>query len=188
MWVIFAFLLLARTELSVDGFQPLMGALTRSSAAHRRPLNVQTSDETKTMLEKEPNYLENPYSLEGTKPAGAPVLATQNFLRQGPAILQQLINVIQCEFMTPEGETPNCVKEMKNRPPACFGLKLSNEAVTEAERIREAEGERVDANMVSRGLYDFGCLMLDSLFDERPIQRFWFLEVIARIPYFSYTS
>ena len=29
---------------------------------------------------------------------------------------------------------------------------------------------------------------MDTLFDERPIQRFWFLEVIARIPYFSYVS
>lgn len=29
---------------------------------------------------------------------------------------------------------------------------------------------------------------MDNLFDERPIQRFWFLEIIARIPYFSYVS
>ena len=41
---------------------------------------------------------------------------------------------------------------------------------------------------MSRKLYDVGCLFLDTLFDERPIQRFWFLEVIARIPYFSYVS
>ena len=72
--------------------------------------------------------------------------------------------------------------------PASLGLVLSNEAVTEAERKREASGGRVDAHPVSRKLYDVGCLFLDTLFDERPIQRFWFLEVIARIPYFSYVS
>lgn len=29
---------------------------------------------------------------------------------------------------------------------------------------------------------------MDGLFDGRPVQRFWFLETIARIPYFSYVS
>jgi ubiquinol oxidase len=33
------------------------------------------------------------------------------------------------------------------------------------------------------------CVMLDKLFDEtQPVQRFWFLETVARMPYFSYTS
>ena len=30
--------------------------------------------------------------------------------------------------------------------------------------------------------------MLDVIYDKRPIQRFWFLEVVARMPYFSYIS
>jgi len=73
-------------------------------------------------------------------------------------------------------------------PPALRRLSLSNEAVKEAERRREAAGGSVDAHPVSRTLYDVGCLLLDNLFDQRPIQRFWFLEIIARIPYFSYVS
>jgi hypothetical protein len=28
--------------------------------------------------------------------------------------------------------------------------------------------------------------MLDIIFKDRPIQRFWFLETVARMPYFSY--
>jgi len=32
------------------------------------------------------------------------------------------------------------------------------------------------------------CGVLDSLFEGRPIARFWFLETVARVPYFSYTS
>mmetsp|Transcript_30601 Transcript_30601/g.52858 ORF Transcript_30601/g.52858 Transcript_30601/m.52858 type:complete len:722 (+) Transcript_30601:90-2255(+) len=36
--------------------------------------------------------------------------------------------------------------------------------------------------------YYFLCWVLDFIFDGRPIQRFWFLETIARMPYFSYLS
>ncbi|CAN0351988.1 unnamed protein product, partial [Ectocarpus sp. 13 AM-2016] len=28
----------------------------------------------------------------------------------------------------------------------------------------------------------------DVVFEDRPIQRFWFLETVARMPYFSYLS
>lgn len=96
--------------------------------------------------------------------------------KQGKTILVQL------------GETVGLVPKDPLRPPFCLGLVLSNEAVKEAERRREATGGRVEAHPVSRGLYDLGCLFLDNLFDGRPIQRFWFLEIIARIPYFSYVS
>ena len=36
--------------------------------------------------------------------------------------------------------------------------------------------------------YIFLCKVLDSLFQGSPIQRFWFLETVARIPYFSYIT
>ena len=32
------------------------------------------------------------------------------------------------------------------------------------------------------------CYVLDVIYDKRPIQRFWFLEMVARMPYFSYIS
>ena len=32
------------------------------------------------------------------------------------------------------------------------------------------------------------CYVLDIIYDKRPVQRFWFLEVVARMPYFSYIS
>ena len=32
------------------------------------------------------------------------------------------------------------------------------------------------------------CFALDMFFDGRPIDRFWFLETVARVPYFSYTT
>jgi ubiquinol oxidase len=36
--------------------------------------------------------------------------------------------------------------------------------------------------------YKFLCWLLDRVYEGRPIQRFWFLETVARMPYFSYIS
>ena len=123
-------------------------------------------------------YLEGPYAnyLDGYRPAASWKLASDNLARQGKSIIIQL------------AETTGLRERDALRPPASLGLTLSNDSVKEAERLREERGGRVDAHPVSRALYDVGCLILDNLFDGRPIQRFWFLEIVARIPYFSYVS
>lgn len=72
--------------------------------------------------------------------------------------------------------------------PETLNLFLSNEVVKKAEILRELAGGRVEASPVARLLYDVGCYFLDNFFDGRPIARFWFLETVARIPYFSYVS
>ncbi len=72
--------------------------------------------------------------------------------------------------------------------PEILGLKLTNVAVKNAEIRREMNGNRVEAHPISRSLYDVGCFLLDNFFDNRPIERFWFLETVARIPYFVYVS
>lgn len=63
-------------------------------------------------------------------------------------------------------------------------LTLSNEAVWERENSRPP----VEAPWWILGPYYILCLMLDVIFKDRPIQRFWFLETVARMPYFSYIS
>ncbi|BBN17033.1 ubiquinol oxidase [Marchantia polymorpha subsp. ruderalis] len=63
-------------------------------------------------------------------------------------------------------------------------LKLSNKKVWEREKARE----QVEAPWWILGPYYFLCWMLDVIFEDRPIQRFWFLETVARMPYFSYIS
>ena len=113
---------------------------------------------------------------DGEKPEAGFRLATLNFVRQGTTIFSQLLETLRLKEKDPY-ELPDCL-----------GLTLSNEDVKDAEYKRENSGGKVDAHPVSRTLYDVGCLLLDNLFDERPIQRFWFLEIIARIPYFSYVS
>eukprot|EP00878_Enallax_costatus_P033326 GHUV01036742.1.p1 GENE.GHUV01036742.1~~GHUV01036742.1.p1 ORF type:complete len:233 (+),score=62.78 GHUV01036742.1:393-1091(+) len=67
-------------------------------------------------------------------------------------------------------------------------LKLSNKAVWDREHAREAAGGGVETPWFVRGVYLPLCVFLDVAFDNRPIQRFWFLETVARMPYFSYIT
>jgi ubiquinol oxidase len=103
-------------------------------------------------------------------------LAATSFVRQGKDLIRQVVQSVGLK------------EEDPLRPPNALKVTLSNDAVTAAEDKRISDGGGVDAHPVSLALYDIGCLFLDQLFDERPIQRFWFLETIARIPYFSYVS
>jgi len=129
-------------------------------------------------MDRDDPYIEIQYEsyFDGTKPASSWNLAWANFVKQGTALGQQGLEGLG-------------VKEESPRLPDCLGLKLSNTAVTETEVRRIERGGGVEnIHPVSKLLYDTGCWFLDQLFDDRPIQRFWFLETIARIPYFSYVS
>lgn len=63
-------------------------------------------------------------------------------------------------------------------------LTLSNEAVWAREKRRPP----IEAPVVLLGPYYALCFALDVFFEARPIPRFWFLETVARMPYFSYVS
>ena len=52
---------------------------------------------------------------------------------------------------------------------------------------RAVEGE-VEAPWFIRAPYDALCIALDIIYNNRPIQRFWVLETVARMPYFAYIS
>jgi ubiquinol oxidase len=119
---------------------------------------------------------------DGDRPGASWNLAWSNFVRQGRSILQEVTDPLRRAFLKNKDDD-------RLRLPNVLGLRLSNQAVTEAEERRIAvTGGVPDVHPVSQGLYQLGCAMLDTLFDERPIPRFWFLEVVARIPYFSYVS
>ena len=127
-------------------------------------------------------YIENPYYLDDNKPNSAFILAINNFYRQGSALIEQL-------FAEKLGITGKSYIPKDERPPNCLGLTLDNDAVKKAEKERESRSTaKIESNIAARVLYDIGCLVLDELFVERPIARFWFLETVARIPYFSYVS
>lgn len=118
---------------------------------------------------------EQPYR-DGDRPAGFVGLALTNFRRQGAELVGDALEAVGLRDRDPA------------RLPDCLNVQLSNEAVQEFEARRVRAGGAVDAHPVSRALYEVGCLFLDRFFDGRPIQRFYFLEVIARCPYFSYVS
>lgn len=63
-------------------------------------------------------------------------------------------------------------------------LVLSNRKVHERELARS----QVPAPLVLKLPYVLLCAMIDALFEHRPLARFWFLETVARMPYFSYIS
>ena len=63
-------------------------------------------------------------------------------------------------------------------------LKLSNDAIWDRERARPP----ITAPLIIKGPYLILCFFLDALFDNRPISRFYFLETVARMPYFSYIT
>ena len=85
-------------------------------------------------------------------------------------------------------------------------LTLSNDAIWEREYSRpqikcvarrgagapQASAEHISpfgrAPWIIKGPYLVLCYMLDTIFDGRPLARLWFLETVARVPYFSYIS
>ncbi|CAG9467056.1 unnamed protein product [Pedinophyceae sp. YPF-701] len=70
-------------------------------------------------------------------------------------------------------------------------LKLSNKKVWDREHARRAAEKaagKPEPGLAVNIPYLSVCVLLDYLFDNRPIQRFWFLETVARMPYFAYTS
>jgi ubiquinol oxidase len=63
-------------------------------------------------------------------------------------------------------------------------LKLSDKNIWERECTRPP----VACPRVMKSLYYLVCWSLDIIYKNKPIDRFWFLEVIARMPYFSYIA
>lgn len=73
-------------------------------------------------------------------------------------------------------------------PPECLGLVLDDDEVRKVEKQREVDGEGVVTNWGLRLVYNLMCRFLDFGYEGRPIARFWLLETVARMPYFSYLS
>ena len=63
-------------------------------------------------------------------------------------------------------------------------LTLSNELIWKREKSREP----VECSWIMKKIYVILCTIIDILYKDKPIQRFWFLEIVARMPYISYVS
>jgi hypothetical protein len=63
-------------------------------------------------------------------------------------------------------------------------LKLDDKNIWKREQSRD----QIECPRVMIIMYYMICNMLDVIYTDKPIERFWFLETVARMPYFSYVS
>ena len=79
---------------------------------------------------------------------------------------------------------PKEAAEIRRRRMYLRRLELDNDNIW----LREHQRETVPAPRIMLAVYYSICFVLDVIFDKKPIDRFWFLETIARMPYFSYVA
>ena len=135
-----------------------------------------------------------------TRPPGVPknvlAISTENFARELKE-LRKFFAGTEAEddaILVPPGVYENSaesplraedVEAMSALRDELETLRLSNDAIWERERNRP----EVKAPWIIKGPYLLLCYALDFAFPEtKPIQRFWFLETVARMPYFSYNT
>jgi len=104
-----------------------------------------------------------------TVPPSAVKLASRNFLRE----LRELL----------AGKDESSLPDAEFRRKVAL-LTLSNDAIWAKEKKRPS----IEAPWVLKIPYYGLCLILDFAFDGRPINRLYFLETVARMPYFSYIT
>ncbi|KAH8063733.1 hypothetical protein JL722_2919 [Aureococcus anophagefferens] len=78
----------------------------------------------------------------------------------------------------------------RGAPPPSGAVEEAIDALVLSNRNIAARGRRarVAAPWVVKAPYVVLCAFLDAWFEDRPIARFWFLETVARMPYFAYIS
>lgn len=106
-------------------------------------------------------------------PRSAIRLATANFIRESG-------NILTGGRATPQ----NCSAQVLENRAKIKQLRLSNEAIW----AREDKRPPIRAPLLIKAPYLFLCVLLDKLFEGDPISRFYFLETVARMPYFSYIT
>ncbi|DBA97712.1 TPA: hypothetical protein ACH3X3_012597 [Trebouxia sp. C0006] len=117
---------------------------------------------------------------------GVQALATLDEKLEQTPLLQELDpNEMPDEVTDSDGNMTQDCSEVRS---ALRGLVLRNEDVTAYEHKRKEKEGEVSAPWPIRWTYNFLCFSLDILYKNRPIQRFWVLEVVARMPYFAYIS
>jgi len=115
-------------------------------------------------------------------------MGAENFIRESRAIADTLD--IRVPAWVPDiqyggtGVSDKQAEEAGNLRAKLLQLTLSNEAIWERERARP----EIEAPWIIKGPYFVLCYILDVAFDKRPLSRFWFLETVARMPYFSYST
>lgn len=139
--------------------------------------------ESRSNGSKRAQYKQGP--LDSSVPPNALVLAADNFWRELAFLVSSFIFSNNEADRKASGDIPQDIiaARAENRE-KIKKLQLSNKAIWE----REEKREQVRAPLVIKAPYYILCLLLDFLFDGSPIARFYFLETVARMPYFSYIT
>lgn len=82
---------------------------------------------------------------------------------------------------TEDAENKNEIRRLRNN---IKKFKLDDDNIWQ----RELNREQVECPRSMMMVYYSICSLLDIIFKDRPIDRFWFLETVARMPYFSYVA
>jgi len=123
-------------------------------------------------------------SSDGTSaPSNAFDLAFRNFKRELPNFLETLDKNYSDEDQI-DCSIDDCSVEAVELRAKLKSLSLNNEAVWARERRRPP----VSAPLVLLVPFNILLWVLDTLFDGRPLARFWVLETVARMPYIAYVS
>uniref|UniRef100_A0A7S4BI63 Ubiquinol oxidase n=1 Tax=Chrysotila carterae TaxID=13221 RepID=A0A7S4BI63_CHRCT len=133
------------------------------------------------------NYVRTNASVPGGVPSGLLDLGFRNFKRELNELTTSIRRFVQGDSAEPlvvSQTNPMENAEVMALREALRNLTLSNEAVWDREKSRPS----VEAPLVLTIPYYVLCYALDYCFDGRPLARFWFLETVARMPYFSYIT
>lgn len=107
------------------------------------------------------------------RPGNAVALAFRNFAVEFKGLLVATLERIA------KPDTPDI--------PEAFGFTLSNEAIAEFDVAHPPPGREPVPPFIQVA-YDVLLFFVDRVYEGKAIERFWFLETVARMPYFSYTT
>eukprot|EP00242_Pyramimonas_sp_CCMP2087_P011904 CAMPEP_0198203624 /NCGR_PEP_ID=MMETSP1445-20131203/6933_1 /TAXON_ID=36898 /ORGANISM="Pyramimonas sp., Strain CCMP2087" /LENGTH=378 /DNA_ID=CAMNT_0043875089 /DNA_START=40 /DNA_END=1176 /DNA_ORIENTATION=+ len=143
------------------------------SGTYPSKVRVQRATRSTNEDKYETSYETTPKPKPRVKPGSFFALAKRNFSTEASEIGKAFVRVFD--------------KSGPERAPQCFGFTLSNEAIMQYEKENPPPGAE-DTPYSIQVLYDVVLFFVDRLFVDRAIERFWFLETVARIPYFSYVT
>lgn len=122
-------------------------------------------------------------SESSTVPPSAVALAWNSFRRELRAIFTRAAAATEDTSQEATSENSQQALAIDSRL-KLSQLRLSNDAIWQREERRPA----IKAPWVIKVPYYVLCWVLDRLFEGDPISRFYYLETVARMPYFSYIT
>lgn len=128
----------------------------------------------------------SPVRLNEDQPGSGWQLGQRTFCRE----LGQLILALRNAQLTPLADAIQGAAGLKEipKPPELPGLVAHFKLDIDQVVARETQRGVPDSSPVVKAIFFVLCWSLDRLYEGRPIQKFWVLETVARLPYFSYIT